>query len=284
MYVKPTIGDVKLSKLGVHHIKCMYTKLTEMGKSAAMQRKAGITVGVALQQAVREEILSFNPARMIKKPKHKPAEIRPLDSNQVQEFLAAAKEDRLYALYVVAIDSGAREGELLGLQWTNVDFAGGAITITKTLQELDATLTLKETKTAKSKRRVPLSAFALEVLAEHRKRMLAEGNYRPEMYVFCTDDGNPWFRSPLHKTSFKPILKRSKLPDIRFYDLRHTSATLLLLAGEPAKVAAERLGHSTIVLTLDTYSHVTEGMQQRATKKLDSLLRPPAIPLKVAGQ
>jgi len=274
LYIKPTIGAVKLSKLGVHHVKVMYTRLAEMKKSAAMQRKAGITLGVALQVAVNEGLLPFNPARMTKKPMHKPKEIRPLDADQVQVFLKAAEPDRMYALYVVAIDSGAREGELFALQWRDVDFAAKAISITKTLQELDATLVVKETKTPKSKRRLPLSDFAFEVLQDHRKRMLAESHYQPDAFVFCTAEGKPWFRSPLHRKSFKPILKNAGLPPIRFYDLRHTSATLLLLAGEPAKVASERLGHSSIVLTLDTYSHVSEGMQKQATEKLDTFLRP----------
>jgi integrase len=104
----------------------------------------------------------------------------------------------------------------------------------------------------KSKPRVPLSAFTIEALHCHRKRMLAEGNFRPDGFVFCTPNGKPWLRSSLHRTSFKPQLHRAGLPSIRFYDLRHGSATLLLLAGEPAKVASERLGHSTIVLTIDT--------------------------------
>lgn len=276
LYIKPTVGPIRLSHFAVHHVKAMYSKLADMKKSPAMQKKAGVTLGVAMQQAVGEGLLSFNPARMIKKPKHKPAEIKPLDPEQVSRFLAAAIGDRLHALYVVALDSGAREGELLGLQWKDVDFAGGALSITRTLQELDGELTLKDTKTATSRRRVPLSEFGLAALHEHRKRMLAEGNCRPDAIVFCTPAGEPWYRSSLHRISFKPLLAKAGLPSIRFYDLRHTSATLLLLAGEPAKIAAERLGHSTIVLTLDTYSHVTEGMQKRATEKLDAILR--AVP------
>jgi len=133
LYIQPTVGGVKLARLGVHHIKSMYAQFAEAGKSTAMQRKAGVTLGVALQQGVNEGLISFNPVRMTKKPKHKATEIRPLDCEQVQKLLSVATTDRLYALYALAIDSGAREGELPGLQWQCVDLVGSAIVITKNL-------------------------------------------------------------------------------------------------------------------------------------------------------
>jgi integrase len=113
----------------------------------------------------------------------------------------------------------------------------------------------------------------MEVLAEHRKAMLAEGNYAADKPIFCDTEGGWLRKSNVLRRSFRPILKRAKLPVIRPYDLRHSSATLLLLAGEDTKVVAECLGHSTTRLTRDTYQHVLPGMQERAASKLDAIFR-----------
>jgi integrase len=195
-----------------------------------------------------------------------------LDLEQLAEFQKAAARDRLHALYITATDSGARPGELFALLWSDVDFERGFISIMKSLEEINGALRVKDVKTPKSRRRVDLSRHTLAILSEHRKRMLAEGHYAPDRAVFCDTDGGYLRLSNLHKNSFKPILANAGLPAIRLYDLRHTCATLLLLADVPAKVVSERLGHSSITLTLDTYSHVLPTMQQRAADVMGRLL------------
>jgi integrase len=292
-YLVPHLGRLQLAKLTALHVEKLYADLTAAGVSPAMQRKAGTTLRTALKYAVHPlRLIPHNPADDVAKPRHEKAEIIPLDPAQVQQFLAAAKEDRLYALHVVAVDSCAREGELFALAWADVDFDGSAITITKTLEETKGKLLLKDVKTKKSRRRVALSAFTMEALAEHRKRMLAEGHYAAAKPVFCAPEGGWLRKSNVLRRSFQPIVERANakvreeagaaggangepkaLPPIRPYDLRHTGATLLLLAGESPKVVSERLGHSTITLTMDTYSHVLPGMQERAASKLDAILR-----------
>src|SRR5262249_18185036 len=137
-------------------------------------------------------------------------------------------------------------------------------------------------KTKKSRRRVALTTFTVDALAGHRKAMLAEGNYRLDGPVFCDREGGHLRKSNVLRRSFHPILERAKLPRIRPYDLRHSSATLLLLAGEDSKVVSERLGHSTTRLTQDTYQHVLPGMQERAAQKLDAIFRQPE-PARKAG-
>ena len=177
-----------------------------------------------------------------------------------------------------------------------MDFGGAAVTITKTLEETKGKLLLKDVKTKKSRRRVALSTFTMEALAEHRKRMLAEGHYAADKPVFCAPEGGWLRKSNVLRRSFQPVVERANararaeaeadrdgggganggpklLPPIRPYDLQHTGATLLLLAGESPKVVSERLGHSTITLTMDTYSHVLPGMQERAASKFDAILR-----------
>jgi integrase len=278
------LGNVKLAKLTGLHVQKLYADLERDGASRATQRRAGVTLGIALQHACRLRLVPYNVARDIPKPRVPRKEIKPLGPDEANRFLTAAKSDRLFALYAAWIDSGAREGELFGLCWSAVDFDGGAITITKNLEEIKGCFELRDVKTAKSRRRVPLSTFTMQALQEHRKAMLAEGHYRHDGPVFC-DTAGGWLRkSNVLRRSFRSILKRAELPTtIRPYDLRHTGATLLLLAGEDAKVVAERLGHSTTRLTQDVYQHVLPGMQERAAAKLDAIFRLPAPPKQASG-
>jgi integrase len=288
--LKPKLGALKLEALTALHVQKLYTELGEDGVSAAMQKKAGVTLSAALSYAVQTaHLVPHNVAKDVKKPRHEPEEIRPLNHEQWGRFMAAARSDPLFALYVLWVDSCAREGELFALTWPAVDFEGGAVTITKSLEEVKGKLRLKDVKTKKSRRRIALSGFTMEVLAEHRKRMRAAGRYGPDKPVFCAPEGGWLRKSNVQRRSFQVIVDRANarlaaeaeeqgrpaelLPDLRPYDLRHTGATLLLLAGENIKVVSERLGHSTTNLTLNTYSHVLDGMQEQAAAKIDVLFR-----------
>jgi integrase len=244
--------------------------LAAAGVSAALQRKVGTTLTIALNEAVRLDLLQGNAAEKVRKPKAAKPEIQPLDPDQAAALLEEARSDRLFPLYRTALDSGARPGELFALLWPDIDFDRGFMSITKSLEEINGILRVKETKNGKSWRRVDLSAETMSALTEHRKAMLAAGFINGP--VFCDTEGGYLRQSNLRKNSFKPILKRSSLPDVRLYDLRHTCATLLLLADNAAKVVSERLGHSSITLTLDTYSHVLPTMQKLAADLMGRLL------------
>jgi integrase len=192
------------------------------------------------------------------------------DPEQVGMFLKAARPDRLYPYYLTALDSGARPGQLFALLWEDVDFDGGFISITKSLEEISGAVRVQPTKTAKSRRRIDLSPDTVAVLAEHRKAALAAG--RIASPVFHDTEGGHLRLSNLAKNSFKPILKRAQLPSVGLDTLRHTCATLLLLADQPAKVVSERLGHSSVALTRDTYSHVLPTRQKRAASVMGAIL------------
>src|SRR5262249_32473224 len=161
------LGGIKLSKMTALHVQKLYADLAAAGVSPSMQRKAGVTLGVALQRAVRLRLIPHNVARDVPKPKHTPEEMQVLDPDQVQWFLAEAKADRLFALYVFLLDSGARECEAFGLRWSDLDWTGGAAQIVRALEELKGVLSLKDLKTKKSRRRVALSAYTMDALAEH---------------------------------------------------------------------------------------------------------------------
>jgi integrase len=270
LHIKPYIGGLRLAKLSKAQIRGWYGSLAEKGMSAALQRKVGTTLTMALNHAVNDDLLPGNPATKVRKPKAQKPEMVPLDPTQVASFLKAARADRLYALYLTALDSGARPGELFALQWPDIDLEGRCLTITKSLEDLNGALRIKAPKTARGRRRVDLSADTAAALVEHRKTMLAEGHIAGP--VFCDTQGGHLRISNVRRDSFLPILERAGLPGIRLYDLRHTCATLLLLAGVAAKVVSERLGHSSITLTLDTYSHVLPTMQRRAADLMGQIL------------
>jgi integrase len=274
----PHLGAVLLRDLNPVRIEAAYAKMLEAGTSAKMVRKAATTLGVALQDAVKKRLLAHNPARDADKPRvpqTASTQLQALDPGQVACFLAAAEADRFFALFVLWLDSGAREGELFALHWPDVDWEGSAITITRALEEAEGKHQLKELKTARSRRRVAIGRFALDALAGHRKRMLAEGRDVKEGPVFCDTRGGFLRSSNFQRRHFDKVLARAGLPDIRPYDLRHTCASLLLLRGVNVKVVSERLGHSTTRLTLDTYQHVLPGMQAQAAAEIDAVLSAP---------
>jgi integrase len=187
------------------------------------------------------------------------------DGNQIEP-------DSFYSLYVTAITTGMRLGEILGLQWDDVDLVAGTIAVQHNLILTEGNgYELAEPKSDSGRRLIELPKVAITALHEHRKQMLSDG-LAASKYVFCDSKGGYLRQSNFIRRNYKPLLKRANVREIRFHDLRHTSATLLLLQGEHPKVVQERLGHSRISMTLDTYSHVLPSMQKDAAEKLNRLL------------
>jgi integrase len=272
LYLLPVLERVPLTKLRSSHVANLYTQLTNKGVSSATQHHAGVTLSAALNDAVRMGLLASNPAKSIRKPKASRREMRTLDADQVRQFLATAEEDHLHALYVLAIDSGMRQGELFGLLWDSVGFTTGTISISRSLEERHGIHRLKDVKTASSRRRIRVSPAALAALNQHRRKQLAKGVYRDDSPVFC-DGAGGWLRkSNFYRDSFLRTLKRAGLPHIRFHDLRHTAATLMLLNGVNVKAVAATLGHAGIRTTLDTYSHFVPAMEEQRIETMQKIL------------
>jgi integrase len=215
--------------------------------------------------------------------------MRPLTEEELLTFLDVAKEDRLYAAYVLAATTGLRRGELLGLCWDCVDLEQGVITVKRQLQALKGGLVLEETTKSKSGRRsVVLTDDAIRELKAHRKRQLQEKlllgwAYQDHNLVFCREDGRPlepaWFTK-----HFERLLAKAGVPVVRLHDLRHTHASLLLARGVHPKIVQERLGHSSITMTLDLYSHLVPGLQEAAAATLNGLLSKQKGPARTQGQ
>lgn len=200
-----------------------------------------------------------------------------LNPDPAKRFLEAACTDRLGVIFEIALVTGMRPGEYLGLKSSDVDFEAGAIVVHRGLVMMKGGWHFAEPKTARSRRTIPVPPSAMRALKAHkaaqaRERLKTGPGYQGLDLVFATSLGTPISESNLVKRHFKPILKAAKLPDVRLYDLRHTCATLLMAAGESPEVVSERLGHSTVMLTLDTYSHVLPTMQEAAAAKLESAL------------
>ncbi len=270
LHINPRAGAVPLSRLTPVHVQAMLGAMERDGVSPRLRQMALGVLHQALGQALRWGMVPRNVCDAVTRPRAPRQTMQALTPDQVVRFLETAKGDRLEAIYVLAVTTGLRQGELLGLHWDDIDLAGAALRVRHTLHELNGRLWIGEPKTRRARRQVDLPAIAVVALRDHREKMTTEGH--PDGIVFCDTQGGALRKSNLVRRSFLPLLKRAGLPLIRFHDLRHTAATLLLAQGVHPKIVQERLGHSQVSLTLDTYSHVLPGMGREAASKLDALL------------
>jgi len=281
--VLPRLAGVRLSQLGPRHISELHTSLLTSGRQSG---KGGLSprsviyahriLSHALSDAVRWGLLPRNPAALVDPPRLVTPEMQVWSSSEARQFLDAVSDDRLYAMWLLFVMTGMRRGEVLGLRWKDVDFAGGRLAIRQTLVEVSYQTHFSEPKTKRSRRTVSLDAGTVTALAEHRdrqkaERLMLEGIDESLDLVFTHPDGRPLQPQNVSQ-SFGNIIRRTGLRTIRLHDLRHTSATLALQAGIHPKVVSERLGHSSIAITLDTYSHVVPGLHEAAASELASLI------------
>jgi integrase len=264
LHISPHIGRLLLKQFDLSHVRHLVARLLNDGESAWTAKMARAVLHNAFAAAVEFKLLVKNPctkSRRSNVDKIDPPlkEMAVLTEAQAAKFLDAAKEYRLYALFAMALGTGMRQGELLGLRWGDVDFERGVVQVRNSLAQLKGKgvgadkFVLKDPKSKTSRRAITLPVFALDALHGHRQAMVAEGN--ASAVVFCTKTGNYIAKSNLTRWTFAPILKKAGLK-LRFHDLRHTHASLLLAKGHSIKAVAKRLGHSDVAMTLRTYAHV----------------------------
>jgi integrase len=225
-------------------------------------------------------MLARNPAEAVELPRKNRKEMQALSPEEATRFLAATAKDRWHALFVVALFTGMRPSEYLALKWSDVDLQKGTVTIQRSLVESGkgCSMRIDETKTAHSRRSIPLASTVVRVLIDHRRRqgeerLAAGANYRNQEFVFAKHLGDAFQNFNLIRRYFKRTLKRAGLPEtIRLYDLRHSCATLMLAQGEHPKVVSEWLGHASTTLTLDVYSHVLPSMRRDASERLEKTI------------
>jgi integrase len=274
LYFVPHLGRIQLAKLTPQHVQSMYTSLLER-LSPQTVRHCHAVLKTALHRAVRMNLLARSVMDVVEPPRVAREPVRALGVQEVKAFVEAARHDRLSCLYLTAMMTGLRQGELFGLRWRDVDFERRTVGVSFAVQRRKGPWRLVEPKSATSRRTVAIPAFLAEALREHRGRQLRERlaatRWEDHDLVFCSTVGTPLEGTNVLHRSFRKILERAGLPRIRFHDLRHTAASLLLSQGEHPKVVQERLGHSSIALTMDLYSHLIDNMQRQAADKLQEI-------------
>lgn len=276
LHLKPTLGRIVLSRLRPQQLQALMNAKLASGLSP---RSVGIIHAVlraALNQAVQWDMVPRNVATLVQSPRAPRAEITPLSPEQARCFLDAVKGDRLEALYSVGLALGLRQGEILGLCWSDVDLDAGTVRVAHALQRVRGRLELVEPKSLSSRRTIPLPATVARALRAHRSRQLEErlaagARWHDSDLVFTTALGTPLDSRNVTKR-FQAALKRAGLPRLRFHDLRHTAASLMLAQGVSARVVMETLGHSQISLTMNTYSHVVPALQREAADRMEAIL------------
>ncbi len=280
VHLIPGLGKKKLKTLSPSDVAGYYRRKLDGGHSAASVHKMHETLHKALKQAVRWGYMSKNPADDVDAPSRSTEEVTPLTREEAKRLLETVCEagDRLGALYVVALHTGLRQGELLALKWEDLDLEARKLQVRRTLTKDGGKLTVGPTKTAKGRRTVKLTRDAVAALRGHLTRQLEEidglGDYfKDNGLAFCTSKGtfiNPSnLRDAKRKGSFRSLLAQAGLPAITFHQLRHTAATILLLKNVNPKIVSEMLGHASIAITLDTYSHVLPNMQDSAVAAME---------------
>ncbi len=240
------------------------------GAGARTRQLAHAVLHRALNQAVKWDLIPRNLASHVARPRVPRREGTAPSAEDVRKLLKAGKGDPFEALYVVAATTGLRQGELFGLKWKDIDLRRRTLAVQRTITDVDGRIEIASPKSAKGRRRVELPELTVRALRAHRARLSATPH--GEAWVFSNPRGGPMRKSNFTVRSWWPLREKAGLEHLRFHDLRHGAATLLLSAGVHPKVVQERLGHATVAITLDTYSHVLEGLQRDAADKVDELL------------
>ena len=280
----PALGDHVLSKLRPLHIQEFYADALAKGRKDGNGGLSPQTVlhfhrilHKALAQSVRWQLLARNPAMAVEPPRPQREQMRALDDRETATLLKSVEGMLFYLPVVLAVTGGLRRGEILALRWQDADLGTGRAIISRSLEQTKEGLRVKGPKTERGRRTVVLPGFTVDALRSHKAqqatRRLAMGPAYSDHDLICArEDGTPW-PPDAFSTAFAAFVRGSELAHFRFHDLRHTHATHLLRQGVHPKIVSERLGHSNISITLDTYSHVLPGMQEDAIAAFDASLR-----------
>lgn len=276
LHIAPSFEKVRLQKLSAQDINTLLNNKRAAGLSASTVKYIHSILHRALAQAQKWDIVPRNVASLVTPPRITRDEVQPLDPEQARRLLEVIRGHRLEALYSVTLAVGLRQGEALGLKWEDVDLEGKVIHVRFQLQRIDKEYRLTEPKTQRSRRTIPLPPFAIAALHAHRARQLEEkliagSDWVDSGLVFVTLRGTPLdAKNVTHR--FQDLLKKAGLPRMRFHDLRHACASLLLAQGVSPRVIMETLGHSEIGTTMNIYGHVLPSLQREAADKIGAVL------------
>jgi integrase len=290
LHIKPAIGNVELQKLRPDHVQKLLNDLAKSGKKGKNEKeplspatviKVKNVLSGALEQAIRNQLIPYNPARAAVSPKLEQKEIRILSVDDQKHFSAAVRGHRLEALYLLALATGMRRGEILALSWDSVDFNSNNIFVKGSISRIKdpdtgvTELRFSEPKTKSGKRHVPILPNMIPVLKAHKARQGEEkakagSAWNQKNLVFCSNVGTA-IEPRRVCTTMDKIIDTAELDRVTFHALRHTFATRMLEANVPAKIVQEILGHSDVTLTLNTYSHVVGSTAHEQMARINNL-------------
>jgi integrase len=277
LYAVPGVGDVSLPNLGPLAVQRLYADLLERGLSAGTVVNLHLVLTQALGQAERWGMIARNPVASAQPPRPRRPEPTIVDLATAERLLATAAGTRFHLPVAIAISTGMRRGEILALRWSDLDAHLTVARVRRTLQTAGGRLQFVEPKTKRSRRAVELPAFLRPHLEEHRRQQIGRKASQPSSaehnLVITRPDGRPVNPDTLSSGWYR-FCRKHGLPNVRFHDLRHAHATLMLLQGVHPKIVSERLGHASVGITLDTYSHVLPSMQTEAVRAFDELFAP----------
>lgn len=278
-HLLPRLAKVPLGKLGPLHVQRLHAEMLAAGASPKTVRNAHAVLSGALDRAVRFRLIPANPAALVRPPRLARREMTALTLTEARAVLVTAESDPLAALWRLAIAAGLRQGELCALRWPDVDLDAGSVAVVAALEQRTGRKPVRaETKTARSRRTIPLDAATVEALQRHRARAaesaLAAGrSYDLTGWIFRRTRGEGPLTMSIVWKAWRRLAERAGVRAVRFHDLRHTTATVMLAQGVDVRTVADVLGHSDVATTLRTYVHSTEGATRRAALAIGEALR-----------
>jgi len=276
-HILPDLGHLQLSKITPMDLQRLYTKKANDGYSPAYIKQIHAILCKTFRTAYEWEYIPKNISQLVSPPRISKKDIRVWSIEEANRFLSLTEKRRFYIVYVLALYTGMRKGEILALRWQDVDLEQAKLQVRRTLYRVDGELVFQEPKTRGSLRTITLPDFAVSALKQHKakqnkNKLLLGPAYNDYDLVVCNGNGNPVDPKDINR-DMKYVIQKYNLPKLRFHDLRHTHASILLQLGEHPKVVSERLGHSSISITLDTYSHVMPDMQKNLARAFDSAMK-----------
>ena len=284
-HLMPKLGNIHLTQLKPEHLQRYYSDRLSHGRwdgkgglSPRSVRHHHMALHSALQHAVKWGLIQRNSADAVSPPKAQKPEIQTWDEYEIRRFLEATKDSAYYPIFYLALFTGLRRSELLALRWQDMDSLYYQLYVSRSMHHLKTgEIVFRQPKSAKGNRTVALSPSTLEMLREYRQKQEAEAillgkSVTENDLLFCHPDGSPLLPGTISHAWDKAV-RRAGLRVIRLHDARHTHASYMLKQGIHPKVVQERLGHSSIQVTLDTYSHVAPGIQEKAAARLDDIFK-----------
>ena len=280
-HLLPSLGNITLTQLKPEHLQRYYSEKLSEGRcdrkgalSSTTVRHHHMALHTAMYSAVKWGLLPKNPADAVSPPPTRQIEIHTMDEDDMHTFLEAAKKTPYHVLFYLALFTGMRRSEILALRWCDVDLLLCQVHITRTLHQLrNGEIVFRAPKTAKGRRMIALTPSTTLVFREHKERqeamrVLLGKPLTDDDLIFSQVDGKPLLPNTVTHAWIR-LVRRTGLRGIRFHDARHSHASLMFKQGTHPKIVQERLGHSSIQITLDTYSHVAPGLQEKAAARFD---------------